>query len=226
MVYQRLNFRRFFNYFLPGACYLCRNTINEQALICADCRQDLPRNYHACDPHGRAQATIIDQVIAPYAYRFPVNKLIRQLKYNQKISLAHAFGLDITDDILKVCTSLPDCILPVPLHRRRQLARGYNQAEEIARTVARELSVPLNSALLYRSRNTLAQFDLSPAARRRNIQGAFKLRAAPAYKSVAIIDDVITTGVTVTEVARLLKRAGVKRVEAWACARTPPHGPG
>lgn len=220
MVYKSTNIHHFFESLLPGACYLCSNTITGPGLICADCRNDLPRNTVSIRPQGRALAAAIDGVVAPYQYRFPVDKLIRQLKYNQKISLAHTLGLDITRDILKVCTSLPDCVLPVPLHWHRRLLRGYNQAEEIARAVAGELSIPLNSRLLYRCRNTMAQYNLSPAARKQNIKGAFRLRAVPAYEFVAIVDDVITTGTTINEAARLLKRAGVKRVDAWACART------
>ena len=100
--------------------------------------------------------------------------------------------------------------------------------QEITRIVAGQLSVPADYRLLCRIKNTRAQVELDPGRRRRNVRGAFCLTARPAYEFVAILDDVITTGATVNELARQLKRAGVKRVEAWACARAIPgrSGPG
>ena len=224
MVYQWLKSRRPADWFAPGCCYLCRAALHEPGLICPACRNDLARTDNTNHGHGHLPDQAIDRIVAPYRYRYPLNQLIRQLKYNQKIILARALSPDISREVLKVCASLPDVVVPIPLHRRRQLLRGYNQAEEIARSVARDLSIPQDNRLLYRSRHTLPQFDLSPAARKRNIKGAFKLRAIPAYGFVALVDDVITTGATVAEAARLLKKAGVKRVEVWACARTDPGG--
>ncbi|OGT83837.1 MAG: hypothetical protein A3G96_05870 [Gammaproteobacteria bacterium RIFCSPLOWO2_12_FULL_52_10] len=161
----------------------------------------------------------IDQTITSFIYKFPVNELIHQLKYNQKIIIAKQLGLELASTVLKVSASLPDCLVPVPLYKRRFLLRGFNQALEIARVVGGELLLPVDAGLMTRARNTLAQFALNPKERMRNLRGAFKLTSPPNYNFVAIIDDVITTGSTVNEMATLLKKAGVKRVEAWACAR-------
>lgn len=231
MVYKRPKFEHFMDRLMPGACYLCRGTARGQTIICPDCRDDLPVIRDACPKCGnpwtrnsgcrncRLGPFPVDSLVTPYHYQYPVNELIRQLKYRQKLILSQELGRAIARHSLKVCTSLPEVLIPIPLHRTRQIARGFNQAAEIANAVGRELSIPVNSRLLQRRKNTLAQFDLEPAARKHNIKDAFTLRTGPHYECVALIDDVITTGATVNEAARLLKRAGVRRVEAWACAR-------
>ena len=121
---------------------------------------------------------------------------------------------------------LPDLLLSVPLHRRRLRQRGYNQALELARPLAQALHVPLRHDRLQRRRHTGAQTELDAVSRRRNVRGAFAVRegvALPAH--VAILDDVMTTGATLAECARVLRRAGVARVDVWALARAPsPRG--
>ena len=116
----------------------------------------------------------------------------------------------------------PELLLPVPLHRTRLRQRGYNQALELAKPLARLLGVPLCRDLLQRQRGTAAQTELDAVARRRNVRGAFAVRAGVALPThVAILDDVMTTGATLAECARVLKRAGVQRVDVWALARAP-----
>jgi ComF family protein len=121
---------------------------------------------------------------------------------------------------------LPDLILPVPLHRGRLRQRGYNQALELAKPLARAFGIPLQNALLQRQRATPAQTELDAVTRRRNMHGAFALRAGTQLPvHVAILDDVMTTGATLAECARVMKRAGVQRVDVWALARAPsPRG--
>ncbi len=115
----------------------------------------------------------------------------------------------------------PQLILPVPLHRNRLRERGYNQALELGRPIAQRLAIPLSSRLVRRVRPTLPQSDMgSPAARRRNLTGAFQaVEPHAVVQHVAILDDVMTTGATVMELARLLRREGVRRVDVWCCAR-------
>ena len=117
---------------------------------------------------------------------------------------------------------LPQLLMPVPLHQRRLRRRGYNQALELARPLARQLAVPLRHDVLRRNRVTDAQTELDAVGRRRNVRGAFALPediSLPAH--VALLDDVMTTGATLAECARVLKRAGVDRVDVWALARAP-----
>jgi ComF family protein len=116
---------------------------------------------------------------------------------------------------------LPEVLVPVPLHRRRLAERGYNQALEIARVVARQLELPLEPGCCDRGVATLSQAGLDEGSRRRNIRGAFRARSPLGLRDLAIIDDVVTTGSTVEELARVLKRAGALHVQVWALARTP-----
>jgi ComF family protein len=116
----------------------------------------------------------------------------------------------------------PDALVPLPLHRARLRRRGYDQALELARPLARTLDLPLCSDLLQRVRATAPQSELSAGARRRNVQGAFAVRTdGPVPGHVVLVDDVMTTGATLRAAATALKHAGVQRVEAWVCARVP-----
>ena len=225
MVYRSLKFVHLADYLFPGICYLCHKPTLRGAVLCADCLSDLPY----CTPADTAcilppnKPGAVDRIITPFRYGFPINTLIQDLKYHRKVVLAKALGQELATYLMEVCTSLPDCLLPVPLHSRRHLSRGFNQAQELARIVAGQLCIPVDPRLLRRIKNTRAQVKLDPGQRRHNVRGAFRLTTQPAYDFVAIIDDVITTGATVNEIARLLKRCGVKRVEAWACARASPE---
>ena len=115
----------------------------------------------------------------------------------------------------------PDVILPVPLHPRRLRERGYNQALELARPISAALGVRTDTVTCMRAAYTSAQVGLDDRERRRNVRGAFKVVRSPVASHMAILDDVVTTGSTVTELARVLRRAGVQRVDVWAVARTP-----
>lgn len=116
---------------------------------------------------------------------------------------------------------MPELLLPVPLHLSRLRSRGYNQALELARPLGRRYRIPVAHDVLYRARKTGAQSELDATARLGNVRGAFAVRRVPAQKHVAIVDDVMTTGATLEELARILKRAGASEVSAWVLARTP-----
>jgi ComF family protein len=109
--------------------------------------------------------------------------------------------------------------LPVPLHRERLLERGYNQADEIARIWSRELAIPVDRKALIRTRATPSQSGLSARQRELNVRRAFAYQPKHEYRHVALVDDIVTTGSTVSEIARALHRAGVDYVEVWALAR-------
>jgi ComF family protein len=114
---------------------------------------------------------------------------------------------------------LPDCIVPVPLSKKRLRQRGFNQSAELARAVSKNYPIPLNLHAIARGRDTRAQTGLHRQQRLQNIRGAFDQVRAMDAGHVAILDDVVTTGSTVNELARVLKRAGVERVDVWSIAR-------
>ena len=117
----------------------------------------------------------------------------------------------------------PEAILPVPLHWRKQWLRGYNQAQELARPISKQLSIPCNNRLLRRIRATKVQAGLSKLSRHSNLKNAFAV-GEHNYRHVAILDDVVTTGSTVTTLVKLLKKSGCERVDVWAICRTQLHG--
>jgi ComF family protein len=114
----------------------------------------------------------------------------------------------------------PEWIIPVPLHAERLRERGYNQALEIARPIAKKLQIPLQTRYCTRILPTLAQASMTAEERRRNMKNAFAVEELFQARHVAIVDDVLTTGSTVSEFARMLKKSGVARVDVWCCART------
>jgi ComF family protein len=130
----------------------------------------------------------------------------------------------------RAASPVPQLLLPVPLSTQRLRERGFNQAWELTRRVARALHAEADAHLLLRVRDTPHQLALPPEQRAANVRGAFAVeplrRAELAGRSVAVIDDVLTTGATFAEIARVLKQAGASRVEAWALARTPRPGLG
>jgi ComF family protein len=218
---------------LPWRCLLCGDAGADGTDLCAACAADLPRNTHCCErcalplPTGtplcgrcQRRAPPWDAAWAPYRYAWPLDRLETRFKFSRDLAAGRALAT-----LWRRATHAspwPQLIVPVPLHPRRLRERGYNQALELARPLARAWRIPCRVDALVRLRHTDAQTGLDAPARRRNLRDAFALRegvALPAY--VAVLDDVFTTGATLAECTRVLKRAGVARVDAWALARAP-----
>lgn len=191
---------------LCGYSFASRNLPAEEVL-CAACRRgdfhfDFARSY------GRLED--------------PLQSIIHQFKYGSHPSLArplarliHALWVQSFQD------RAPDMIVPVPLHKARQRERGFNQAWLLARHLSRWTQVPLMDRVLVRFRSTAVQAGLSRGQRRRNIRGAFKVpdRAAVRKRAVLLVDDVFTTGATLNECARMLRKQGAHRVDVATVAR-------
>ena len=215
-----------------GSCFLCRGSA--RALLCSPCEADLPRlGAERCPrcalaspagaPCGRclAQPPAYDATRAALGYEFPADALVHALKFRGELALAPFLG-----DLLASCVAdrSVNCIVPVPLSAARLRARGYNQSLEIARGVAAATGARLAPELCERSRDTAAQMDLPVDARAKNVRGAFRCPRMLGGLTIAVVDDVMTTGATLEEVAATLKRAGAARVVNWVVARTAaPH---
>jgi ComF family protein len=210
-----------------GSCYLCRGAAAD--LLCAACDADLPRLAGPCCPRcaldspcgelcGRclSEAPHYDATVAVLAYEFPADALVHALKFRGELALGAFLGKEMARRVSAVEI---DSVVPVPLSAARLRTRGYNHAAEVARHL---LPGKLDLALCERSRDTPPQMDLPFAERRRNVRGAFRCTRALAGASVAVVDDVMTTGATLNELARTLKGAGAARVVNWVVARTFP----
>jgi ComF family protein len=217
----------------PPTCLLCGDPGCDGVDLCLSCREALPFISRACPrcalPVAAAEPQLCNAcrtnppafhaAFAPLRYEEPVGHLVRSLKFAARYPAARLLGTLLSEQLAGRADQ-PEAILPVPLHAARYRERGYNQAIEIARTASRRLGVPLDLDACRRVRATSAQAQLAAVERRKNLRGAFAVRAAELpYGHVAILDDVVTTGSTVNELARTLRAAGVARVDVWACAR-------
>lgn len=208
-----------------GICYLCRGAA--AGWLCAACDADLPRlpgpRCPRCaldSPRGAlcgrclSEPPHYDATTAVLAYEFPADTLVHALKFRGELALAGLLG----GLLLRHITGQEmDCVVPVPLSAERLKQRGYNHAAEIARHVAAN---KLDLALCVRSRDTPPQMELPFAERRKNVRGAFHCTRALAGQSIALVDDVMTTGATLNEIAAVLKAAGAARVVNWVVTRT------
>ncbi len=163
-----------------------------------------------------------DRTRAALAYAFPLDRLIPRLKYQGQLAIAPVLGECLLQAVRHA--PRPDRLIAMPLHAGRIRERGFNHATEIARTVATGLGLPLDLASCRRVRDTPPQMGLKHDARRRNVRGAFACSGEVQGQRVAIVDDVMTTGTSLDELAKTLKQAGAKEVETWVVARTLPPG--
>jgi ComF family protein len=217
-----------------GSCFLCRGKAAQ--ILCAQCDADLPRLAGAFCPRcalpspasavcGRCltQAPQYDATSAALAYQFPADVLVQALKFRGELALAPLFATLLAE---KLTGGEPvDFILPVPLSARRLRERGFNQALEIARGLADATRARLAPELCERTRDTPAQMDLPMTQRAKNVRGAFQCPRLVGGAKIAVLDDVMTTGATLDEIAATLKRAGAAHVENWVVARTFPSTP-
>ena len=223
-------------HFLPWRCALCAGPARAQRELCDGCDADLPRVEQSCprcglgigatDVAGICGRCVIQppryqRMVAPMAYDYPVDRLVLGLKFGRRIhlarALAHGIAARVREQIEQGLLEMPDALIPVPLHPRRLAERGFNQAEEIARFIGREVGVPVVGDICRRVRHTRMQSRLSDQDRRSNVAGAFECSRSP--ERPAIVDDVVTTGATADAVAAALINSGADRVQVWAVAR-------
>lgn len=222
--------------FWPSTCVLCGQEGEPGFDLCRPCEADLPANSLACaicaQPlTGEGAATAIcgaclqhpppfQASFAPFRYAYPVDRLIQGLKFRRELAYGRVLGELFAQRLMRERTGpMPGLIVPVPLAPRRYRERGYNQASELARPIHRATGVPVRADVVVRRRETLEQAALDRKERRKNVRRAFALVSALPTHHVAILDDVVTTGSTVSELAKVLRLAGATQIEVWAIAR-------
>lgn len=215
---------------LPERCQRCGSAAGSG--FCSACRAEFLRNEHACAvcgcrprPDSAAVCAAhppqwrVARVVAPLLYAPPLERYLQALKYSGERALGRAFGQLLAEAAAQRRAQV-DALVSVPLHPRRLIERGYNQALEIARSTAAALHLPILRAGIARTRDTAPQALLERRDRRANLAGAFAVARRLDGRRLAIVDDVITTGATVNALATALLEAGAKHVEVWAVART------
>lgn len=213
---------------LPQSCLLC-GAGSGPALLCAACDAELPRL-----PQARCRVCALpiasaevcgacldrpprfDRVSAVFAYGFPLDALVHALKYGGKLAVAGLLGRALGNAVAK---ERVDLIVPMPISAQRLRARGFNQAHEIARSVGDATGIPVAAGICRKVRDTDPQAALPWKERARNVRGAFVCDADLNGRKVAVIDDVMTTGATLNELAKNLRRAGALEVRGWVVAR-------
>jgi ComF family protein len=217
---------------LPLHCLLCGGPGDDGLDLCRDCAAELPRNHSCCARCALPLAVPValcgqcqrhpppwDAAWVPFRYAWPLDRLESRFKFAADLAAGRVLAA-LWQRELKA--DRPQLVVPMPLHPSRLRQRGYNQALELARPLARALHAPVRHDLLLRTRSTKAQTELGAIARRRNVRGAFAAKPGVAWPGhVALLDDVMTTGATLAECARVLRRAGVRRIDVWALARAP-----
>ncbi|NOQ34339.1 MAG: ComF family protein [Methylococcaceae bacterium] len=217
---------------LPSSCILCdnRGIVNQD--ICSYCLAALLKNKVCCYQCGialeqltnsrvcgdcQSRPPAFERSYAPFIYHGAMRYLISTLKFNNHYKNARLLGQLLAETAPK--TELPQCIIPIPLHKSRYRQRGFNQCIEIAKTVSKQLQIPVDNSLCIRHKNTPHQIGLAMKERRKNVKNAFSMIKKPDYDHIAILDDVMTTGSTMREIAAVFQKSGVSKIDVWVCAR-------
>ncbi len=219
---------------MPPACLLCGADAGVYP-VCTACLDDLPRHVQphcprcaSPTPDGATCGACLkrppafERTIAALGYVYPADRLVPRLKYGGRLAAAPLLGTCLAE--AAVDAPRPDRLVAMPLHPARLRQRGFNPAAELARSVAEQLGIPLDTGCCRRVRDTPPQVALKYDARRRNVRGAFACKGGVAGLHIALIDDVMTTGTSLDELAATVKRAGAREVSCWVAARTLPPG--
>jgi ComF family protein len=226
---------------LPSSCALCGALCD--GAVCQPCHAQFVTRSARCprcaNPVGAAderrecagclaQRPAFDATLAGADYRPPLDRLVLQLKFGGQLALAPWFAQVLRDAVIEQRDFLlPNVLCPVPLGPQRLVERGFNQALEMARPLSRALGIALHARLAIRALDTPAQSGVTPDQRRRNLRNAFIVApdalALIRGQHIGVVDDVMTSGHTLDELAATFKRFGAARVSNFVFARTPPH---
>lgn len=230
-------FKTIGHWLLPYSCILCNNKSARSQDICENCLDDLPFLTFTCHRCAKpllqnnpnlicsdclSQPPPFNRTFALFYYQPPITKLIMNLKFGQSLVNARILGELLAEKIQfnwYKGKPLPEVLIPIPLHHQRLKERGFNQAVEIARPVAKKLDLPIELFICQRIKNTAPQARLPAHQREQNIQDAFRVLGKLDFQHVAILDDVMTTGFTVKQFSSILRRGGIKQIDVWCCAR-------
>jgi len=232
MINNCLNFIQSLS-FPPQDCLVCRQPSASRLALCDACYQDLPFNHCCCQRCARPlpglshslcgqcqqQLPAFDSCFAPLQHRDFVRRWISQFKFEHHLTAGKLLAAIFVRQFQQLQIDRPDSLIAVPLHKQRLRQRGFNQALLAAQQISRGLKIPLHRDSLIREQATAAQHELDRQQRLKNLTGAFSIRRHIESRHIALIDDVITTGSTATEISLLLKQQGVQRVDVWSLSR-------
>jgi len=219
---------------LPAGCIICNIPTDTELALCVACHNALPKLKNACeqcayplDPwieHPYCGACSLKPEFGitthiPFHYRGIISHLLTQLKFHGHVLNGHIVGQLMALWLRQHHTTFPDKIVPVPLHWRRLLTRGFNQAAELAKPVSGQLTLPFDRFNCRRVHHTTSQSQLSKSARAANVKHAFQVVDKVNGLDVALVDDIYTTGHTTHTLAHKLRQHGASHVRIWCAAR-------
>ena len=216
---------------LPAICSLCNQHHRGHSAICAECHAHIkpigPACYHCALPlplgdflvcgHCCKKKPYVDHAIAAYRFEEPLRTLLHEFKYHEGLYLC-SFLATLILNTLPPAAKETQCLIPVPMHIKRLRQRGFNQAAELTKQLGQTLQRPYHLSLCKKIINTVPQASLNAQQRSKNLRDAFYVNPLP-YQHVTLVDDLLTTGSTVNELAKTLKEQGVRRVDVWCCAK-------
>ncbi len=231
---MKVNFKNFFyafvNFLYPNICFICKSQIEESGItrICNKCWSEITIINETFEEYKikKQQLLIfgIDDFFSLYLFEKEkkIQNIIHQLKYEQKTKFGFELGKKIGEEVLKTKKIEADFLIPIPLHSLKLRERTYNQSEMIAKGISFITKIPTNTKILYRRKNTQSQTHLNFEERQINVSDAFEIRNKKIIenKNIILIDDVITTGATIGEAAKELKKNGAKLIYAASSALT------
>jgi len=234
---NRLNFNQIFSAVLQPPCLLCADRHGGEYGLCNSCLQNLPWHHAATCPQCAlpsdsaicgsclAAPPSFDSTRALFSYDYPLDRLLQHYKYKESLHLADTFSSLFIHRLLDtgLAGSGIDLIMPMPMHNERLKQRGFNQALEIARLISRQTNIKLDYTACRRTKLTPPQASLPLKERIKNIRGVFQCNKNMQGLNIALVDDVMTTGASLNELAKTLKQAGAAHVECWVIARTLPR---
>ena len=225
--------KKFLYAFLPGTCILCESPSHRTLDLCTSCELELPWLNNQCLlcgiplPEGNAicgKCLLIKPAFtrcySAFIYEYPIDRLILEFKTNHKLAIGKILATLLAESFPEGFTP-PDLLIPIPLHKSSYRKRGFNQSIEIAEVLSDTWSIPIDTRNCRRITRTLEQKSLHADDRIRNMRGAFTIDESYNGQRIAIVDDVVTTGATVSEFARLIMSEGAGSAEVICLARTP-----
>jgi len=222
------------NWLFPKKCIVCKQAEpQDNHPCCTTCYLTLPFQTHACAQCGQRFAAnsdhcgrcinkppSFDACFCPFEYQGVIKTQIQNFKYHEQLEIAPQLAQLMEYELHTNGIELPDILIPVPLHISRLRSRGYNQSQLLANALAKRLNIPVDNNIIAKHRKTSPQAELSLKKRSNNLKSSFKIKKRCSLKSVAIIDDVVTTGSTANEIAKTLKKNGVNYIQVWGLAHT------
>lgn len=210
-------------------CALC-SALSED-IVCEKCTQILPRPQHICQCCAKPLfehhlicgdclrfPPYFNEIKPVFPYRYPVDQLILSAKYGAQFGILKQLGIWMAEHFKN--EKKPDVLIPVPSHLKDLRKRGFNQAVELAKWIKHGLNIPINTNICNCIKQKRPQAGLSAKERHQNVKGVFEIKNIPSYwQHLVIVDDVVTTGATVNEIARLCREQTTAKISVWACAR-------